>query len=55
LFNGQSWGEVNLAIEQNGDEAVMVDLNKMDSYYNLIAWFSYLGGYKIRASKWEEA
>lgn len=55
LFNGQSWGEVNLAIEQNGDEAVMVDLNKMDSFYNLIAWFSYLSGYKIRASKWEDA
>ena len=38
-----------------GDEAVMIDLNKIDAYYNLIAWFSYLGGFKLRASRWVDA
>jgi len=55
LFNGQSWGGENLAIEPSGDEAVMKDLNKIDAYYNLVAWYSYLGGYKLRASKWVDA
>lgn len=53
LFDGQSWSKENLAIEPNGDPAVMRDLNRMDAYYNLIAWYSYLGGFKIRASRWE--
>ena len=53
LFNGQSWGAENLAIEPNGDEAAMKDLNKIDAYYNIVGWYSYLGGYKLRASRWE--
>jgi hypothetical protein len=46
--------QVNLAMSGNGLSAVMSDLNKIDSHYGLIGWYSHKGGYKISAYRWEK-
>jgi hypothetical protein len=54
-FNGQQWTQENYANSmQNNLPAVMNDLNKIDSHYGLIGWYSVIGGYKIFAYKWED-
>ena len=53
FFDGHSWGKENLAIDPSGLPAVMKDLLRIDGYFGLIAWYSYSGGYKIAAQKWE--
>lgn len=54
-FDGHQWSPENFAIDQStGLSAVMDDLNKIDSHYGLVAWYSAPGGYKIFAWKWQE-
>jgi hypothetical protein len=53
-FDGHAWSQVNYAISSNGLPAVMEDLNKLDPNFELIGWYSHMGGYKISAKKWEE-
>jgi len=55
MFDGHQWSPANYAIDQaTGLPAVMDDLNKIDSFYGLMAWYSNRGGYKIFAWKWQE-
>jgi hypothetical protein len=54
-FNGHQWSPENFANStQNNLPAVMSDLNKIDSHYGLIGWYSGLGGYKLFVYKWKD-
>jgi len=52
-FNGHSWSPENFAVSANGLPAVMDDLNKIDSSFDVIGWYSQMDGYKIYAYKWQ--
>jgi len=54
LFDGHAWSQVNLAVDKSGMPAVMNDLNLMDAFYGVIGWYSFRGGYKLMAYRWEE-
>ena len=55
VFDGHNWSTRNFAISSNGLPAVMNDINKIDSFYGLIGWYSHKGGYKLFAWKWSDS